>query len=252
MKRIIAVLLSSLMLSAAVMSGCGQSSKPSQAQSSAEKTTSAPASSQSQNTDTTEAAVSGGWTIGTEIKPVVTESQKAEFEKSINSFDTLNMEPVALLAQQAVQGTNSAFLCLDKTTSGKSVTSWDVAVTYTDLYGKAKLTSIIEVHPENVRTVETPGEGLDDSWQTVEITEGLKLDDSLKEALDSVMTEDYVPVTVLGSQAVSGTNYILIVQEKKDGKPVNMVVELNVDAEGKAELVKEGVFDLNYYLSITS
>ena len=86
MKRIIAVLLSSLMLSAAVMSGCGQSSKPSQAQSSAEKTTSAPASSQSQNTDTTEAAVSGGWTIDTEIKPVVTESQKAEFEKSINSF----------------------------------------------------------------------------------------------------------------------------------------------------------------------
>ena len=248
MKRIIAVLLSSLMLSAAVMSGCGQSSKPSGTQSSAEKTTSAPASSQSQNTDTTEAAVSGGWTIDTEIKPVVTESQKAEFEKSINSFDTLNMEPVALLAQQAVQGTNSAFLCLDKTTSGKSVTSWDVAVTYTDLYGKAKLTSIIEVHPENVRTVETPGEGLDDSWQTVEITEGLKLDDSLKEALDSVMTEDYVPVTVLGSQVVSGTNYILIVQEKKDGKPVNMVVELNVEAE----LVKEGVFDLNYYLSITS
>ena len=160
------------------------------------------------------------------------------------------MEPVALLAQQVVKGTYSAFLCLDTTVADNPVTTWDIAVTYTDLYGKAKLTSIIEVHPDNVKTAESAGEALVDSWETVEITEGAVLEDSLKEALDSVMTKEYTPITVLGTQVVSGTNYVLLVQEKEDGKPVNYVVELNVDSEGKAELVKEAVFDLNYYLSI--
>lgn len=262
MKRIIAVLLSALVLSTAVMTGCGQSSSSSSSQSSAatEKTatsaTSAASSkssgSESSKTDSSaeESSVAGGWNIDEDVKPVVTKEQNEEFRKSINSFDSLNMEPVALLAQQVVKGTYSAFLCLDTTVADNPVTTWDIAVTYTDLYGKAKLTSIIEVHPDNVKAAESAGEALVDSWETVEITEGAVLEDSLKEALDSVMTKEYTPITVLGTQVVSGTNYVLLVQEKEDGKPVNYVVELNVDSEGKAELVKEAVFDLNYYLSI--
>lgn len=244
MKRIIAVLLSALVLSTAVMTGCGQSSSSSSSQSSAatEKTATSATSAES--------SVAGGWNIDADVKPVVTKEQNEEFRKSINSFDTLNMEPVALLAQQVVKGTYSAFLCLDTTVADNPVTTWDIAVTYTDLYGKAKLTSIIEVHPDNVKTAESAGEALVDSWETVEITEGAVLEDSLKEALDSVMTKEYTPITVLGTQVVSGTNYVLLVQEKEDGKPVNYVVELNVDSGGKAELVKEAVFDLNYYLSI--
>ena len=120
------------------------------------------------------------------------------------------------------------------------------------LYGKAKLTSIIEVHPENVKTVESEGEELDGAWKTVEITEGVALDDDLKTALDSVMTDDYTPIAVLSAQVVSGTNYVLLVQKKDGDTPVNYAVELTVDSEGKAELTKEGIFDLNYYLSITS
>ncbi|MBQ3300298.1 MAG: hypothetical protein IJG99_08460 [Ruminococcus sp.] len=256
MKRIIAVLLSALVLSTAVMTGCGQSSS-SQSSAATEKTATSAASSKSSGSESSktdssaeESSVAGGWNIDEDVKPVVTKEQNEEFRKSINSFDSLNMEPVALLAQQVVKGTYSAFLCLDTTVADNPVTTWDIAVTYTDLYGKAKLTSIIEVHPDNVKTAESAGEALVDSWETVEITEGAVLEDSLKEALDSVMTKKYTPITVLGTQVVSGTNYVLLVQEKEDGKPVNYVVELNVDSGGKAELVKEAVFDLNYYLSI--
>ena len=190
--------------------------------------------------------------VNEDAKPIVTDEQKEEFEKAINSFDSLSMEPVALLGEQVTAGTNYAYLCLDKTNSGTPVTSWDIAVTYSDFYGKAKLTSIIEVHPENVKTVESEGEELDGAWKTVEITEGVALDDDLKTALDSVMTDDYTPIAVLSAQVVSGTNYVLLVQKKDGDTPVNYAVELTVDSEGKAELTKEGIFDLNYYLSITS
>ena len=103
---------------------------------------------------------------------------------------------------------------------------------------------------EELSDLESAGDELDGSWQTVEITEGAVLEDELKTALDGVMTKEYVPIAVLGTQVVSGTNYVLLVQEKEGDKPVNYVVELSVDAEGKAELTKEAVFDLNYYLSI--
>lgn len=260
MKRIIAAVLSILTISAAVMSGCGQgqSSGSSQGQSSASNNSTSSVSSQTSgssadsksDSSSAESSVSGGWTVNEEAKPIVTKEQDEEFKKAINSFDTLTMEPVALLAQQVVKGTNYAYLCLDKTVSDNPLTTWDIAVTFSDLYGKAKLTSIIEVHPNNVKTVESAGDELDGSWQTVEITEGTVLGDELKSALDGVMKKEYVPIAVLGTQVVSGTNYVLLVQEKEGDKPVNYVVELSVDAEGKAELTKEAVFDLNYYLSI--
>ena len=242
MKRIIALILSALTVSAVILSGCGgnsSGSSSSKAQSSADNSSAASSQSSGSGSEATqnggsssESSISGGVTVNEDAKPIVTDEQKEEFEKAINSFDSLSMEPVALLGEQVTAGTNYAYLCLDKTNSGTPVTSWDIAVTYSDFYGKAKLTSIIEVHPENVKTVESEGEELD--------------------ALDSVMTDDYTPIAVLSAQVVSGTNYVLLVQKKDGDTPVNYAVELTVDSEGKAELTKEGIFDLNYYLSITS
>ena len=262
MKRIIALILSALTVSAVILSGCGgnsSGSSSSKAQSSAANSSAASSQSSGSGSEATqnggsssESSISGGVTVNEDAKPIVTDEQKEEFGKAINSFDSLSMEPVALLGEQVTAGTNYAYLCLDKTNSGTPVTSWDIAVTYSDFYGKAKLTSIIEVHPENVKTVESEGEELDGAWKTVEITEGVALDDDLKTALDSVMTDDYTPIAVLSAQVVSGTNYVLLVQKKDGDTPVNYAVELTVDSEGKAELTKEGIFDLNYYLSITS
>ena len=265
MKRELIVFLAAVTVSAVMMTGCGQSESGSSSETKAFVQVTTVSETQTDTgavqqfdadvkkteSSVREKSLSGGWAVQAEAAPIVSKEQKDEFVKSKGSFDTLDMEPVALLGEDA-DGAGYAYLCLDKTVDENPVSTWDVAVTQRNADGNLKLNSIIEIHPENIKTVESSGEELTGSWKTASIKEGAVLEDELKAALDSVIKKEYVPIAVLGTQIVSGTNYILLIQEQVDGKPVNYVIKLYVDLQGNAELTEEAIFDLDNYLSIDS
>lgn len=250
MKRVLSVLLCAAALTTVALTGCGNQTP----QSSVQTTTAAsvPSATDATVVKSTESANKNGWVVGPATDALVNEEQNSVFQDSINNFEELDMKPIAVLGEQVVAGTNYAYLCYDKTRTEFPTVSWDVAVVYKDLYNKSKLTSIIEINLSNINTTNSEQEAMTGAWQTVEITEGTKLDDTLKNGLDSVLKKEYVPIAVLGTNHEDGTTYSVLVQEKNDGKPENYLVELRVNSNGEAELVKEEIFNLYYYLSINN
>lgn len=196
-------------------------------------------------------AIVGGWEVPASVEPVLSADDLAVYDSASGVEDS--EQPVALLATQVVSGLNYAFL-------GKDAAGWNVVVCYKNADGKTMVTSTKAIELANIKTVEQTEEGnqpidIAGGW-TVQVPEKPaalpdKAQAAFTKALDGYTGVGLAPVALLGTQLVSGANYMVLCEGSPvvyDSKTALYVVVVYEDLQGNAEITSVNPFDLLYYI----
>lgn len=204
------------------------------------------------------ADVDGGWQAsGNYNDSALSAEQKDLFKRALDAMpDQGSYDPVAVLADQVVAGTNYAYLAKETSMAPEDPKTWAVAVVYNDLEDKAKITSVASIDLTDISTLsETPQERLAGGWNVLEAPEGIALPQDAKEAFDKAM-EGYNgvaphPLALLGTQVVAGTNYLFLCVSKPlavDDAPGLFVATIYKDPSNACSVSSMAAFDLLAYV----
>lgn len=191
--------------------------------------------------------VVGGWTVPEEPVSILSADDQAIYDAAEGTDPA--MTPVALLATQVVSGLNYAFLGLDDS-------GWNVLVCYRDAQGKTMLTSTKRLDISNLAVTQESADGNIVGGWTVQVPEtAAPLPDEAQKAYDAAMQTaagaTMTPVALLGTQVVSGVNYMILCAGEEvvqDPTPELYVVTIYEDATGKAEVSSVETLDLLKYI----
>ena len=84
----------------------------------------------------------GGWQDNGELPNMLSDDEKAVFEKALDGLTGVGYTPVAKLASQVVAGTNYAFLAVGTVVAPEQIPHLYVISVYADLQGNAELKNI--------------------------------------------------------------------------------------------------------------
>lgn len=186
----------------------------------------------------------------------LTDEEKETFDKAAGAQAGMNYEPIAVLATQVVAGQNYAYLCRGTSTTQEPVTEWDVVVVYKNLQGDASITKVTPIDLTNIKTTEEVASAeATGAWEVREASSGVAMTAEAAQAF-SKASEGYEgaqinPLALLGTQVVSGTNYMIL----GTGKPVVdspkcalYVATVYQNLEGNAEFTEVAMVDLLAYV----
>ena len=92
--------------------------------------------------------LAGGWEVAEDKSSVVMPQEaKDAFDKATENLDGNELEPMALLGTQVVEGTNYAFLCFSTLQTEETINGIQVVTVYEDLDGNAEVINISTVDP---------------------------------------------------------------------------------------------------------
>lgn len=92
--------------------------------------------------------LAGGWEVAEDKSSVVIpQNAKDVFDKATENLDGNELEPMALLGTQVVEGTNYAFLCFSTLQTEETINGIQVVTVYEDLDGNAEVINISTVDP---------------------------------------------------------------------------------------------------------
>ncbi len=212
MKKMLLVVLSSLLISALCLTGAACSCK---------------------KDDPQEPALSGGWTRAS--SPVITSDIQAVFDKAVAGKVGVSYIPVAYLASQVVAGTNHLFLCSVERIGKDPDATYALVTLYEDLQGSVSITDVRK--SEFAALVSS---GLDGGWTASEspvlTTDATK---ALSKATEGLVGASYAPVALLGTQVVAGINYLMLCEVAPvvpNATADYMIVRVYADLSGKAEI----------------
>ena len=92
--------------------------------------------------ETTPEGLMGGWQDADSLPNMLSDDEKAVFEKAMEGLVGVGYQPVATLATQVVAGTNYAFLALGTSVTAEPITHLYVVNVYADLQGNATINNI--------------------------------------------------------------------------------------------------------------
>ena len=92
--------------------------------------------------ETTPEGLMGGWQDADSLPNMLSDDEKAVFEKAMEGLVGVGYQPVATLATQVVAGTNYAFLALGTLVTAEPITHLYVVNVYADLQGNATINNI--------------------------------------------------------------------------------------------------------------
>lgn len=192
----------------------------------------------------------GGWTVADD--PAVTDELKAIFEKALEELVGVNYVPVACLGTQVVAGTNYCFLTQGTVVYPDAQPQFKLVYVYKDLEGGVKLLNITDmpVVPEEDGTLSVPSsEALMGGW-TYEsdpaVSDELKAE--LTKALEGLAGADYLPVANLASQVVNGMNRCILCKVTPvvpNPVPHYALVYIYASADGNDSLTSVVDFDFD-------
>lgn len=200
--------------------------------------------------------VAGGWTSFTDTTPAATKDERGVFDQATKGLVGVNYELVRVLGTQVVAGTNYAFLARGTTVTAKPTCGWYILVAYQDLKGNVTLTSIKPIDLAKPATTDKVADGnLVGGWQVKNpsnaILEPQEAGRAFFKAAENYEGINLSPIATLGTQVVSGTNYLVLCQ----GTPVTenptnqlYLATLYVDLQGNAKLTNVSGFDLTAYM----
>ncbi len=180
-------------------------------------------------------AVSGGWEIVDNEAVSLPDEVQAAFDKAAEEGTT----PVAYIASQVVAGTNYMILC-------EKDSAYQIAVIYQDLEGNAELTKATAFDPVEYTEGEGAGkdtEGLAGGWQMPEEITEAAIPDEAAEAFGKAAGGDTVPMALLATQVVAGTNYAFLCRNDDSVQ----VVTVYADLDGNAEITNTYTLDPGEY-----
>ena len=143
----------------------------------------------------------GGWSDGE--SPVITDEQKAVFDKAMNSLVGVDYIPIAYLGSQVVAGRNHRFLCRARVVYPDAPETYVIVEIYEDLDGNANVTEITSFDAETGIS-----DALMGSWTAAESP---AITEEVKAVFDKAAGKDdtYTPVALAATQLVAGTNYCI-------------------------------------------
>ncbi len=237
MKKIYAFVLAGIMVFS--MTACGQSEPETKVPTEtdiAEVETAVTEAAETEAVETEVVGIVGGWSRAD--CPVVTDEIRALLEKAQGNLTGAEYEAAAYLGSQLVSGTNHAVLCRITPVVPDAVARYAVVILYEDLEGNVEILDILDSEAE----VEAfpDGEVLDGGWaapDSPEVTDEAKA--ALGKALEKLVGAEYVPVALLATQIVSGTNYSLLCEVTPvvpDAEAHYTIVHVYEDLEGNAKI----------------
>ncbi|MBR3225564.1 MAG: hypothetical protein IKF78_09590 [Atopobiaceae bacterium] len=217
-------------------------------------------SSISQSSSSTEAPpeqLAGGWRTYDGATPAYTDEEKAVFDKATEGATGVGYELVRTLGTQVVSGTNYAFLARGTTVTAEPVTAWYVIVAYRDLSGNVSLSSAQPIDLANPKTTDkTASTNVVGAWELCPpsnaVLEPKEVGDAFSKASQGYAGVALSPIATLGSQVVSGANYLVLCEgtpAAQDAKEQLYLVTLYVDPQGTATISDVRGFDLLGYLA---
>ena len=168
--------------------------------------------------------VAGGWSDGE--SPVITEAQKAVFDKAMEKIIGVDYTPIAYLGSQVVAGRNHRFLCRAKPVGPGSPETYSVVEIYEDLENNASVTGFTVFDAETGISDTLMG-----SWT---VPESPAVTEEVRAVFDKAAGKDdtYSPAALAATQLVAGTNYCFLCRTQ-DGWAL---VYVYADLEGGAQI----------------
>ncbi len=206
--------------------------------------TNSSASSSSVSTSEQTQEVTGGWTNNAVISEVLSKEDQDRFVKA----GAQELVPVAVIGRQLVSGMNYAYLCWDGT-------NWYVQVVYENLEGEVSLGSKKLLDASNISTGAASDGELSGACTALvnRNTSALKPAEPFL-ALSAACLDanlELLPIALLATQVVSGTNYRFICGSPKEtGSDEGTLYVLDVyeDPQGKATITNQAILDINAYV----
>ena len=204
-------------------------------------------------TQVKEEQITGGWEVYTDTASTsMPEELLPAFMSVTDSVEDTTYAVVAYLGSQIVSGTNYQVLCTATPKDSKAA-SLKVLIIYIDLEGKAQLSKVSDFNIADY--TESAGkvaeQNLAGGWTVNSDIEPAKLPDNAQKAFDKAIAgyegNELIPMALLGTQVVSGTNYaILCGSAIKTEEPVNVlqVVTIYADLSDNAEITNICTLDL--------
>ncbi|MBR5090644.1 MAG: hypothetical protein IK093_14530 [Ruminiclostridium sp.] len=193
-------------------------------------------------TDDTEASagkqyvsVVGGWTVNEgSVAMSRNPAAKNAFKKAVKGYSGTSFTALAFLASQVVAGTNYCILCR-ATPDGKNADpEIRLMYIYEDLKGNATITGFRTLIGKQLMGGYTANTG------KTAIGSNKDVKKVFDKALRELVGVEYTPLSYLGSQIVSGTNYLVLCRSRvvyPDAPYYFSLVSVNKSLTGKASLV---------------
>ena len=227
--------------------------EPEQTQTAAQEpagTTEQPAASENAN-------LLGGWEVYQTYEEHVTEEQKKIFEEAAAELTGVGYMPLRVLATQIVSGTNYAFLCQGITVTAAPEINYYIIVVYVPFEGDNEIKAINKIDIGNIQLKEESSENMLGGWMIMKADEketlsDKKIQESFKKAAEKWVGLDLIPMQVLATQLVSGTNYkALCYGTTVTEKPASdlYIVDWYEDLQGNASISKVESLNLAYYVA---
>lgn len=198
----------------------------------------------------------GGWSVYPENKAIVTDNDQALFDKALEGWTGVGYTPLRVLATQVVSGTNYAFLAKGVTVTAKPETGYYIVTIYEDLQGKAEVKCIKQIDFTDPKVTDATPETLAGGWQIFDNPKDGMLPEekaqvSFEKAAQKQLGVKLVPISLLGTQLVNGTNYCAICRGSAvTQNPIEglYIAKWYENTQGESEMLDVVKLDLNYYV----
>ena len=242
MKKFLAVLLSAAMV--ASLAACA-GKNPANAGTDAQKTSSLSAQSEAETQP--DDAADGGWEYNQgKLSLDQNAEAKAAFDKATEGLVGCGYEPIALIGSQVAAGTNYCILCKSTPVYPDAEASYVLLYVYADLDGKAEITDIRDFAGTNDSDEPIVG-GLEMNQGEASVDKNADVKAAFDKALDGLVGCSYETVAYIGSQVVSGTNYVILCRTTPvcpGAESTFSLVTIYEDLSGNAKLTDVTELDL--------
>lgn len=157
------------------------------------------------NDEIDNAAIAGGWNIPDD--QAINASRKAIFDKAMEKLIGVNYVPVAYLASQVVSGTNHCFLAKATVVRPGATPRYVLVYVYENLSKECKILNIEDIAIPGARSGKAPLGGFTYA-EVPAITPDIAA--VMDKASESKLGATYEPVANIGSQAINGTNHVIL------------------------------------------
>ena len=239
MKKLFAIILSGLLVCSFAACGQNQSSQTSATNATEAATETKAAAETTINEGSGGDVIAGGITDA--ASPEIPDAVKPLFEEATKTLTGVGYEPVAYIGSQVVAGTNHFILCSATPTTADPKSTYAIVTLFEGLNGEAEITEIINsdvAAPVPVDS-ENPISGGYTRPDKPDVTAEAK--QALEKAVEGLDGATYEAKALLGTQVVSGTNYMLfckITPVVADPQPHYSIVTVYEDLEGKASITE--------------
>ena len=193
--------------------------------------------------------VCGGYSINCELPEI----NDLTFDQARKKLTDITYSPLFVLGTQTVSGKNIAYLAYE--IKDDKISGLKIVKVYNSLDNESEILNVNDFDFTVFLSQEgsTTPEGLSGGWIDNEELPCF-LDDETKELFDKAFEElegvDYSPVALLGTQVVSGINYVFLVQGRvvyPGAKNHLYIISIYKNLEGKIELSNICGIDLNSF-----